>query len=81
MLKNVNVINKRMLESVGRENYNEYMLLTGGEEIDSILDSKNPVFEMYKYKDMLIDKGIGQNVTMAYQKAHSFRCGMNAYTA
>ncbi len=57
-------INQRVLESVGKENYNEYMLLTGGKKINEILDSNNPVYEMYKYKDRLIDKGVGQNVTV-----------------
>lgn len=65
MLKeNVNIVNERVLNSVGECNYNEYMLLTDGKEIDKILDSNNPVYEMYKYKDILIDKGIGQDITI-----------------
>lgn len=57
------MLNERVLNSVGKHNYNEYMLLTDGSKIDDILDSKSPVFEMYKYKDRLIDKGVGQNIT------------------
>lgn len=56
MLKNMDVINKRVLESVGKENYDEYMLLTDGKEIDEILNSNNPVFEIYKYRDRILDK-------------------------
>ena len=48
-------INERILDSVGRQNYGMYILLTDGKEIDSILNSKNPIFEMYKYRDMLLD--------------------------
>ena len=56
MLKgNIDVINERVLNSVGKCNYNEYMLLTNGKEIDEILDNNSPVYEMYKYKDKLLD--------------------------
>ena len=48
--------NSRVLESIGEYNYNEYMLLTNGKEINSILNSRSPVFEMYKYRDTLLDK-------------------------
>ena len=56
------VINKRVLNVVGKINYNEYMLLTNGKEIDSILNSHNPVFEMYKYRDKLLDNNVGQDI-------------------
>lgn len=49
-------INQRVLKSVGKQNYNMYMLLTKGKEIDYILDSNSPVFKMYKYRHELLDE-------------------------
>lgn len=57
-------VNLRVLNSVGEENYGMYILLTNGKEIDSILDSRSPIFELYKYRDKLLDRGIGQNVSI-----------------
>ena len=54
--------NKRVFNSVGQENYNQYMIVTKGKEIDNILDSNNPVFEMYKYRDELLNRGVGQDI-------------------
>ena len=56
------MINKRVFNSVGQENYNQYMIVTKGKEIDNILDSNNPVFEMYKYRDELLNRGVGQDI-------------------
>ncbi|QXE20022.1 hypothetical protein [Clostridium sp. 001] len=53
-------IKERVLESVGETNYNEYMLLTGGKEVNSILNSNRPVYQMYKYRKELIDANIEQ---------------------
>ena len=50
------MLNQRVLNSVGECNNNMYMLLTNEEEIDEILDSRNSVYEMYKYRDKLLDK-------------------------
>ena len=58
------MLNQRVLNSVGEVNYNEYMLLTSGKEIDSILDSHSPVFKIYKYRDMLLNRGIGQDINV-----------------
>ena len=55
-------INQKVLNSIGSTNYNEYMLLTKGKEVDSILDDYSPVFQMYKYRDILLDLGIGQDI-------------------
>ena len=43
-------VNQRVLNSMGKYNYNQYMLITGGKEIDDILDSRNSVFELYNYR-------------------------------
>lgn len=59
------IINEKVLNSVGSTNYNEYMLLTEDKEINSILDNRSPVFEMYKYRDKLLNKGVGQNVSVS----------------
>lgn len=56
-------MNERILDSVGRQNYEMYMLLTNGKEIDKILDDRSPVFQMYNYRDRLIDANIGQDVS------------------
>jgi hypothetical protein len=56
------MLNERILNSLGRQNYEMYMLLTNGGEIDSILDSRSPVFELYKYRDKLLDENTGQDV-------------------
>jgi hypothetical protein len=55
-------INQKVLNSIGSTNYNEYMLLTKGKEIDSILDDRSPVFKMYNYRDMLLNSEVGQNI-------------------
>ena len=57
--------NEIINEKVGSTNYNEYMLLTEDKEINSILDNRSPVFEMYKYRDKLLNKGVGQNVSVS----------------
>ena len=62
--KSIKNINERVLNSVGKENYNEYMLLTNGREIDKILDNRSPVYQMYEYKKELLNKGIGQDITV-----------------
>lgn len=64
MLKEKESINERVLSSIGKYNYNEYILITGSKEINSILNDRSPVYKMYKYKEKLIDSGIGQNVTV-----------------
>ena len=56
------MINQRILNSVGRQNYNQYMIITGGKEIDKILDNRSPIFELYKHRDKLLGKGIGQGI-------------------
>lgn len=60
MLKSNENINERVLNSVGKVNYNEYMLLTKDKEVNSILNSNRPVYEMYKYRKELIDANIEQ---------------------
>lgn len=49
-------VNLRVLESVGECNYNQYMLITSGKEIDNILDSRNSVFELYNYRHNLLNE-------------------------
>ena len=49
------MINQRVLNSVGKCNYNQYMLITNGKEIDDILDSRNSVFELYNYRHNLLN--------------------------
>ena len=56
------MLNQRILNSVGRQNYGTYIIITNGKEIDSILDGRSTVFEMYKYRDKLIDENIGQDI-------------------
>jgi hypothetical protein len=56
------MLNQKILNSVGRQNYEQYMLITEGKEIDSILDSHSPIFELYKYRDKLFNEGIGQDI-------------------
>ena len=56
------IVNQRILNSVGRQNYDMYVLLTNGKEIDNILNSNNSVFEMYKYRHKLLDKQIIDNI-------------------
>ena len=56
------VINEKILNVIGKINYNEYILLTDGKEINEILNSHNPVFEMYKYRDKLLSENVGQDV-------------------
>lgn len=58
------MLNQRILNSVGRQNYGMYMLLTNGKEINEILDSNSPVFQMYKYRDKLLNQGIGQDISV-----------------
>jgi hypothetical protein len=55
-------INQRVINSVGRSNYNEYMLLTEGKELDSILNDYSPVFQMYNYRDKMLDEQDIDNV-------------------
>ena len=55
-------VNLRVLNSVGECNYGMYMLLTKGQEIDLILDSNSPIYQMYKYREDLINKNIGQSI-------------------
>ena len=52
------MLNERILNSVGKCNYNMYMLITNGKEIDDILDSRNSVFELYNYRHELLDKQV-----------------------
>ena len=56
------MLNERILNSVGRQNYKQYMIITDGKEIDEILDSRSPIFKMYKYRDKLLDKNVGQDI-------------------
>jgi hypothetical protein len=57
------MLNERILNSVGRQNYEIYMVITNGKEIDEILDSCSSVFELYKYRDKLLDEEVGQDIT------------------
>lgn len=57
------MFNQRVLDSIGEENYEQYMIITNGKEIDSILDS-SPMFELYKYRDKLLNEGVGQDVNI-----------------
>lgn len=56
------MLNQRILNSVGKHNYNMYILLTGSKEIESILDSNNSVFQMYNYRHKLLDKQTIDNI-------------------
>lgn len=55
MLKERN-INQRVLNSVGKCNYNMYMLITNEKEIDTILNDYSPVYQMYNYRHKLLDE-------------------------
>lgn len=58
-------LNQKILNSVGKENCNQYMIITREKEINEILDSHSPVYEMYKYRDRLLDDGDRQDVNMS----------------
>ena len=55
-------MNQRILNSVGKQNYKMYMLITDEKEINQILNSNNSVFEMYKYRHGLLNKQILDNI-------------------
>ena len=56
------MLNQKILNSVGECNYNQYMLITDGKEVNEILNSNNSIFELYKYRDELLDKQILNNI-------------------
>jgi hypothetical protein len=56
------IVNERILNSVGRQNYDMYMLLTDGKEINSILDDYSSVYQMYNYRHKLLDKQVIDNI-------------------
>ena len=54
--------NQRVLESVGKNNYDMYMLITDGKEVNEILEDYSPVYQMYNYRHNLIDKQVLGNI-------------------
>lgn len=57
-------VNERILNVVGEQNYKMYMIITDGKEVNSILDSSNPMFELYEYRDKLLNERIGQDISI-----------------
>ena len=56
------MLNQRILNSIGRQNYDMYMLLTNGKEINEILNDRSPVYQMYNYRHKLLDKQVIGNI-------------------